>query len=136
MPPSSSLSDTFNAFVADLNNVYSNPPPYTPKQRNTISQYLDPQIVIITPHDGAVAGIANVLTDCANRAPEQFGPNFSYIVFNHSSNSGVVTGTVTGTGPYTDHDRDMNQPPDIQFTFHYIMSNDVWILKHVVSTRN
>jgi hypothetical protein len=124
MGVSQDLSATFYSMVADLNNF--------PAGSAQFRQYLDDQVVMVTPRDGAIQGAANVIANLVGRAPEAFGPTFTNLSITTNGNSG----NVSGVGPFTDHDNDLDQPADIHFTFQYLKTAAGWIVKRAQSTRN
>jgi hypothetical protein len=131
MPVSQNLSATFYSMVTDFNNVF-NHKPQSAAEKAVILQYLDANVVMVTPSDGAIPGAANVVDNLGGRAPEIFGPTFT----NLSITENGTLGNVSGVGPYTDHDNDGDAPPHIQFTFHYLKTAAGWIVKRAQATRN
>ena len=129
MPVSQDLSATFHSMVTDLNNVFAQKPS---PNKAVIAQYLDANVVMVTPRDGAISGAANVINNLEGRAPESFGPTFTNLSITTNGNSGRVS----GVGPYTDHDNDADVPPDIQFTFQYLKTAAGWIVMRAQSSRN
>ncbi len=134
--PSADLITTFNNMVADLNQIFGagaqHPP--TEADQQCIQAYWCDTVSILTPKDVPVIGLVALYNDLCGRSNGAKGLNFTP----DKDVTGTVhgtTGSVTGTGVFTDCDLD-GDVPNITFAFTYALQGGVWIVQQAHASRN
>ncbi len=119
------LSDTFNNTVDAFNATFSVKNP-DKNAVDSLGQYYDDNIVMVTMSEQTFNGKDPVLKDLAGRAPERFDPVAPVV--------NIIAGTVTGIGRFKDSKKAKAVPIQYKFTYSLKPASGGWILRKAESS--